>query len=229
MRLPRADGLRTELAQRPGPGKSPDEYAFQPDEALKPFFPDVAKDPILPFAREAFHKAGVPTAAFQPIISEIYSKAIAAGVLQAPYNPATELQSFMELNGVADKAAAQTQLVEAEQFANGLVKQLQLPKGSEKDVAAALTALTDTAAGNIALRAIRARLSSSGINIPLEGGSSNNGPMSDDEFKQIGSDPRIDPRNEGHKDPNQRFDPALRKRWDDKSIEIGRRGNGGAR
>src|SRR5687768_13235541 len=53
----RAEGLRTELAQRPGAPKTPEEYTFTPDEALKPYFPDPAKDPILPFARAAFHKA----------------------------------------------------------------------------------------------------------------------------------------------------------------------------
>lgn len=218
----RADGLRTELAQRPGPGKSADEYVFAPDEALKPFFPDVAKDPILPFAREAFHKAGVPTAAFQPIISEIYNKAIAAGVLQAPYSPAAEIQSFMEKSGVSDKAMAQQQLGEAEQFATGLAKQLQVPKGMEKDAEAVLVALTDTAAGNIVLRSLMARLKTSGINIPLDSQAAGGGALTAAEARALGSDPRIDPRNRDKQDPNVRFDPALRQRYDDAMMAIGR-------
>ncbi len=221
----RAEGLRTQLAQRPGPGKSPDEYTFLPDEALKPYFPDVAKDPILPFAREAFHKAGVPAAAFQPIISEIYNKAIAAGVLQAPYSPAAEIQTFMEKSGVADKAMAQQQLGEAEQFATGLAKQLQVPQGMEKDAEAVLVALTDTAAGNIVLRSLMARLKTSGINIPLDSTAVNNGPPSEDELNSLGADPRIDPRNRNHSDPNQRFDEALRKRYDEGMAARGRARN----
>lgn len=220
----RFEGMRADVARRPAAPAKAEDYTFTPDETLKPYFPDPAKDPILTIAKGAFHKHGLPDAAFQGVIGEIYGQAIAAGVIQAPYNPATEISTYGELNGITDKAVIGQHMLEAEQFASGLAKQLQVPKGSEKDVEATLLALTDTAAGNIVLRSLAGRLAENGIRIAGES-VNQGGPLSADELNKLGSDPRIDPRNRFHNDANQRFDEALRKRYDDGMAERGRTRN----
>lgn len=216
----RAEGLRTQLATRPGAPATPEDYTFAPDEKLKPYFAEPDKDPILGFAKQAAHKHGISNAAFQPFIADIYGQAIEAGLIQAPYDPATEVNSYMQIAGV-DKMTAQQQLLEADGFANGLAKQLKVPEAAQKDVAAALVALTDTAAGNIALRALQARLAESGIRIAGEV-TPPAGPMSREQLRTLGADPRIDPANKNHPDADKRFDPDLRKRYDDGYAAIGR-------
>lgn len=216
----RTEGLRTQLATRPGAPAKPEDYTFAPDEKLKPYFREPDKDPILGFAKAAAHKHGISNAAFQPFISDIYQQAIEGGLIQAPYDPATEINNFMQIAGV-DKMTAQQQLVEAEGFANGLAKQLKVPQAAQKDVAAALVALTDTAAGNIALRALQSRLAESGIRIAGEV-TPPAGPMTREQLRTLGADPRIDPANKNHADADKRFDPDLRKRYDDGYAALGR-------
>ena len=83
----------------------------------------------------------------------------------------------------------------------------------KSDVDALLIGMTDTAAGNTLLRAIASRLGESGIRIGGQGGGT--GALTADDLKKLDSDPRIDPRNRDHKDPAQKFDPELRKQYDE--------------
>lgn len=216
----RAEGLRTQLATRPGAPAKPEDYTFAPDDKLKPYFREPDKDPILGFAKAAAHKHGISNAAFQPFISDIYQQAIEGGLIQPPYDPAGEVNNYMQVAGV-DKMTAQQQLIEAEGFAKGLANQLKVPQAAQKDVAAALVALTDTAAGNIALRALQSRLAESGIRIAGEV-TPPAGPMTREQLRTLGADPRIDPANKNHPDAEKRFDPELRKRYDDGYAALGR-------
>lgn len=217
----RADGLRDQLARLPKAPDAPDKYTFTPSEKLRPFFSDPANNPALNHFRAAAHKAGVPDAAFGQIIEEVYGPMIEGGLIQPPYDPKAELASYGKHSGV-DEATAKAHVLETVNFAKGLAGQLQLPAELAKDGAAALEALTDTAGGIAALRAIQQKLAASGFQIPAGSTPGMTGELSDEEWQRLGSDPRIDPRNEGKTDPAVRFDPALRARYDAKSAVIGR-------
>lgn len=209
----RAEGLRTQLAQRPAAPEKADLYTFDPGDKLKPYFGDVANNPLFGHARNAAHKHGMSQEQFAGFISETYGPMVDAGLLPAPFDPSNELKSFMTATGLDQKATQET-LTANETFARGLVSQLKgVPESIKGDVEAALLGLTDTAVGNVLLHAISGRLADSGIRIAGSGGGL--GELTADDLKKLDSDPRIDPRNRDHKDPAQRFDPDLRKKYDD--------------
>jgi hypothetical protein len=208
----RMEGLRTKLGQLPKAPDKPDAYTYEPSERVKPFVGDIAKDPVFGQARTAFHKHGVSQDQFAGIMEDLYAPLIEQGLISQPFNPKAEVDTFMTANGL-DRTGAQAALVEAESFAKGLGAQLKgVPEALKPDVQAALISLTDTAAGNVLLRALSGRLQENGIRIAGE--STVQGEISADELKKLDADPRIDPRNREHKDPDKRFDPALRARYD---------------
>lgn len=209
----RAEGLRTQLARMPKAPEKPDLYTYEPPDALKPYFGDLAKDPLLPHARAAFHKHGIPQEAFSGIINDIFGPAVEAGLLSQPYDPATEIATFMK-EGNLDRTGASRALTEAKTFAEGLFGQLKdVPTALQDDVKAQLVGLTDTAAGNFLLRSLAARLSENGIRIGGDG--QRQGELSAEDLKKLDADPRIDPANRDNPDPAKRFDPDLRKRYDE--------------
>lgn len=209
----RAEGLRTQLAQRPSAPEKADLYTFDPADKLKPYFGDLNNNPLFGHARNAAHKYGMSQEQFAGFISETYGPMVDAGLLPAPFDPSSELKNFMSATGL-DRTTTQETLTANETFAKGLVSQLKgVPDGLKADVEATLLGLTDTAVGNVLLRAISGRLSDSGIRIAGSGGGI--GELTADDLKKLDSDPRIDPRNRDHKDPAQRFDPDLRKKYDD--------------
>jgi hypothetical protein len=209
----RFSGMRDKLAKMPSAPEKPDLYQFEPDDKLKPYFGDVSKSPVFNHARAAAHKHGLSQDQFSGFIADVYSPLVDQGVLARPFDPAGELKSFQTATGL-DQRGAQEALVAAETFAKGLTTQLKdVPEALKNDVGAMLIAMTDTAAGNVLLRALSGRLSENGIRISGEGGGE--GAMTADDLKKLDTDPRIDPRNRDHKDPNQRFDESLRKRYDE--------------
>jgi hypothetical protein len=218
----RAEGLRQDLSRRGTPPDSPDKYTFAPDDNLKPYFgEDASKNPVLAFAKTSAHKHGIADSQFQPFISDIYAQAIEQGVISPPYDPKVEIQNYMKHSGV-DQSTAAAQMKEAETFASGLVSQLKLPEALKKEAEATMLALTDTAVGNVLLRALSGRLAESGFRIAGDTTTQNGGLFSEAELRTMDADPRVDPRNEGNPDPQKRFDPALRKRYDDSYAQVGR-------
>lgn len=208
----RAEGLRTQLAQRPAAPEKADLYTFDPADKLKPYFGDLSNNPLFGHARNAAHKHGMSQEQFAGFISETYGPMVDAGLLPAPFDPSNELKSFMTATGLDQKATQET-LTANETFAKGFVSQLKgIPDGLKADVEATLLGLTDTAVGNVLLQAMSGRLSESGIRVSGEGGGL--GELTADDLKKLDSDPRIDPRNRDHKDPAQRYDPELRKKYD---------------
>ncbi|HCJ71018.1 hypothetical protein [Agrobacterium pusense] len=209
----RFGGMREKLSKMPSAPEKPDMYSFEPGDNLKPFFGDLAKDPAFASARTAAHKHGLSQEQFAGFISDVYSPLVEQGVLSAPFDPAGELKTFSSATGL-DNKGTQEALVANETFAKGLSAQLKdVPEALKNDVNGMLMALTDTAAGNVLLRALSGRLAENGIRISGDGGPQ--GALTADDLKKLDTDPRIDPRNRDHKDPNQRFDESLRKQYDE--------------
>jgi hypothetical protein len=213
----RFTGARETIAKLPAAAKTAEEYEFAPTDKTKAYFPadkdGKIADPFLPIAREVALKNGIPKAAFPAFINGIYEAAIEKGLLGAPYSETAEITSYKTAMGVDDKTAG-THLTEALGFAEGLFKQLKgIPEAVKADAEAALLALTDTAGGNIVLRALQGRLADSGIRIA--GQTTPQGALTREDLKTLSSDPRIDPKNRHHPDADKRFDEALRKRYDE--------------
>ncbi|GEM_PF-1764289 len=209
----RFGGMRDKLSKMPAAPEKPDMYSFEPGDNLKPFFGDIAQDPAFASARNAAHKHGLSQEQFAGFISDVYSPLVEQGVLAAPFDPASELKTFQSATGM-DQRATQEALVASETFAKGLINQLKdVPETLKNDVSAMLLGMTDTAAGNVLLRALSGRLSENGIRVEGQGGGE--GALTADDLKKLDSDPRIDPRNRDHEDPKKRFDEGLRKRYDE--------------
>lgn len=209
----RFGGMRDKLSKMPAAPEKADMYAFEPGDNLKPFFGDLSSDPVFGSARNAAHKHGLSQEQFSGFISDVYSPLVEQGLLSAPFDPGAELKSFQSATGL-DTRATQEALVATETFAKGLSSQLKdVPEGLKNDVNAMLLGMTDTAAGNVLLRALSGRLSENGIRVEGQGGGE--GALTAEDLKKLDSDPRIDPRNRDHNDPQQRYDESLRKRYDE--------------
>lgn len=224
----RAEGLRADLAKRPSaPGKAED-YTFNFNEKIAPYFPDPANNKAMGFARQAFHKHGLSPQQAQGIIDDIYGPMAEGGFLQPAFNPQNEVKAFAQHHQLDDAGAASA-LAETESFSKGLLGQLNIPAELREGAQAELAALTDTAGGNALLRALSKRLADSGIRVPNESSGGQGGPLSDADVDKLTADPRIDPRNNNHQDAAKRYDPELRKRYDAAMAERGRKRHGPAR
>lgn len=209
----RFSGLRDKLAKMPQAPAKPEDYAYSPSEKLAPYLGDLAQNPVFSQARQAFHKHGISQEAFAGVIEDLYGPLVDNGTFGTPFSPAAELKSFMSENGM-DQAAATAALTEADTFAKGLMSQLKgVPEKLKADVETTLLGLTDTAAGNVLLRALSGRLQENGIRIGGEGQQA--GALTMEDLKKLDADPRIDPSNRNHPDLAKRFDEALRKRYDE--------------
>lgn len=209
----RFGGMRDKLSRMPAAPEKADMYAFEPGDNLKPFFGDLSNDPVFGSARNAAHKHGLSQEQFSGFISDVYSPLVEQGLLSAPFDPGAELKSFQTATGL-DTRATQETLVATETFAKGLASQLKdVPDSLKNDVNAMLLGMTDTAAGNVLLRALSGRLGENGIRVEGDGGGE--GALTAEDLKKLDSDPRIDPRNRDHNDPQQRYDETLRKRYDE--------------
>ena len=209
----RFGGMRDKLSKMPAAPEKADMYAFEPGDNLKPYFGDLSQDPVFASARSAAHKHGLSQDQFSGFISDLYSPLVEQGVLARPFDPGAELKSFQTATGM-DARSTQEALVASETFAKGLINQLKdVPDTLKNDVNAMLLGMTDTAAGNVLLRALSGRLSENGIRVEGQGGAE--GALTADDLKKLDTDPRIDPRNRDHTDPNQRYDESLRKRYDE--------------
>lgn len=212
----RFEGMRADLAKRPGAPKTPDDYAFEFTDDVKPFLGEgIDKNPIMPIARNAAHALGMSNEQTNGFINQVYGEAAKAKLLLPPLDPAAEVATYQKHTGLDDAGVTQ-RFVENESFGKGLVSQLEgIPDDPaiKAELGAFVSSLTDTAAGNILLSALSERLASSGFNVDGEGAQTGEF-FSADEFKKMHSDPRIDPKNRGHADESQRYDEALREKYD---------------
>lgn len=224
----RAEGLRTQLAAKPSAPDKAEAYTFKPADDVAKYFGDVEKHPVMSVARVAAHEEGLSQKQFEGFVNKVYGELAKSGGLAEPYDPKVEVANYAKVGGF-DAATVSQHFQENVAFANGLVQQLtDLPPALAKEAQAELAALTDTAAGNALLRSLQARMASGGIRIAGDP-TNQNGALSDADLDKMTADPRIDPRNENHKDVAQRFDPDLRKRYDDGMAKRGRDKYGAAR
>ncbi|WP_181171770.1 hypothetical protein [Mesorhizobium sp. B2-3-7] len=209
----RFGGLRDKLATMPKAPDKPDGYVYEPSEKLKPYFGDLKANPVFDQARQAFHKHGIPANAFAGIVEDLYGPLAEKGLLGEPFNPLNELKTFASELGL-DQAGTTKALTETKAFAEGLFTQLKdIPEKLKPKVEAVMLGLTDTAEGNVLLRALSGRLAENGIRIAGEGNPA--GAITLEDLKRLDSDPRIDPNNRNHTDPAKRFDEDLRKKYDE--------------
>jgi hypothetical protein len=214
----RFTGLREKLSKMPSAPEKPDAYTFEPDEKLKPYFGDVGNNPAFGHARTAAHKYGLSQEQFAGFISETYQPMVEAGLLPKPFDPTAEVKGFMSATGMDIKGTHEA-LAANETFAKGLSSQLKdIPEAMKADVEATLLGLTDTAVGNVLIKALSGRLAENGIRITGDGGAQ--GALTAEDLKKLDKDPRIDPANRDHKDPAQRYDESLRKQYDDAYARI---------
>ena len=221
--MPAYSGLRTQLASKPGAPEKPENYTFKPGDDVAKFFGDIEKHPAMTVARTAAHKHGLSQTQYEGFINEVYGELAKNGGLAEPYDPKAEVSNYAKASGL-DAMTVSQHFTQNETFANGLFDQLSksLPPQLADQAKAELIALTDTAGGNALFQALAARLADSGIRIAGEGHNAN-GPLSDGDLDKLTADPRIDPRNENHKDPAQRYDPTLRQRYTDGMAARGRK------
>ncbi|MBZ9986063.1 hypothetical protein LB572_03015 [Mesorhizobium sp. BH1-1-5] len=209
----RFGGLRDKLATMPKAPEKPDGYVYEPSDKLKPYFGDLKANPVFDQARQAFHKHGIPAQAFAGVIEDLYGPLAEKGLLGEVFDPKAELKTFASELGL-DAAGATKALTETDAFAKGLFTQLKdIPEKLKPKVEAALLGLTDTAEGNVLLRALSGRLAENGIRIGGDGNAA--GALTVEDLKKLDNDPRIDPANRNHTDPAKRFDEDLRKKYDE--------------
>lgn len=224
----RAEGLRTQLAAKPSAPDKPEAYTFKPADTIANYFPDADKNPGIAAARAAAHKHGLSQSQFEGMINDVYGNLAQNGGLAAPYDPKAEVSNYAKVGGF-DAATVSQHFQENVAFTNGLIAQLtDLPPALAKDAQAELAALTDTAAGNALLRSLAARMASGGIRIAGQGGNQG-GALSDTDLDRLTADPRIDPNNESHKDPAQRFDKTLYEQYTQGMARRGREKYGSSR
>ncbi|WP_181409709.1 hypothetical protein [Martelella alba] len=207
----RFTGMRDKLSKMPAAPKTPDLYSFEPGENLSPFFGDLSQDKMFSAARDAAHKHGMSQEQFSGFLADTFGPMAEAGLLSTPFDAAAELTSFQNATGL-DKAGVSRELQATDTFAKGLIAQLDIPQGLADQAKGLLLGMTDTAAGNIVLQALAKRMNASGFG--LEGRGGNEGALTEADLHKLDADPRIDPANREHSDPEKRFDPELRQRYD---------------
>ncbi|MBL4693516.1 MAG: hypothetical protein JKY92_09340 [Magnetovibrio sp.] len=207
----RATGLRDKLAQAPSAPKEAAGYNFEAGEKVASYFDGDGK--TVNMLRDVAHKLGMPDAMFAPFVNGVAEKMLDGGQLLEPYDGAGEIKAYRDGYGL-DDAVASTELENNQAFAEGIFGQLQgIPENLELPAKAAMMTLGDTAGGNALLKALSGRLSDSGIRVSGEANIS--GALSKEDLTKLDTDPRIDPTNENHPDMKQRYDPALRKQYDE--------------
>lgn len=210
----RADGLRDKLAKLPGAPETIDGYNYEPGDDLKPFFGDLSKSPAWNHARDAALAAGISNEQLGTFINGVYGPMAKEGLLSAPINPKAEIEGFQKAAGIGDVQGVTKALENNQVFAKGLAAQLKgIPEDMQAEVGAQLYAMTDSAAGNMLLHALAGRMSDIGIRVAGDGNQA--GALTKEDLKTLDADPRIDPQNRDHTDKDKRFDPDLRKRYDE--------------
>ncbi len=155
---------RDEFAKMPQPGKSAEDYAFQPSEKVKELVGDLSKDPIYGLAREAALRAGMPVATFQNMLGTLYENMAEKGLLAAPYSVEGEMKKFFgDAGNAMSPEQMQQQLapvvVGLNDFIGGLANQLQMGAGEKTS----LQMMLDSADGIRALQKIQGAMNQPGL------------------------------------------------------------------
>ena len=181
-------------------------YEFTPSDGLKDFFSD-KDDPLMNSAKAAALKHGIAPDVLQGFINDTFGDPVAKGMIAPPFNPKAEMDSLSDmLKG--DAKVAEKAINDADAIAGNLAQTLGLPEKA----AGFFEGMAETASGVMVIRAIQKLTSEKGI--PLGGqdaGATTH--FSKEQLKTMGADPRIDPG-------SARYDPALRKRYDESYMAL---------
>lgn len=208
----RVDGLREKLSKNGTPPESVDAYNYEPDEGLKTFFPDLGDDKIFSAAKEAALKHSIPAETFNGFVGELFKTAAENDLLVAPIDKMAEVKAYGEATKLAGEELAKD-FENNESFARGLASQLKGISDEHKPaVEAALMMLSDTAPGQLALRALQSRMNDAGIRVSGEG-TNTDGELTKEDLVALDGDPRIDPANKLSTNPETRYDPVLREKY----------------
>ena len=221
----RFNGMREKIANMPKAPEKPENYTFAPADEIKAYFGDDNAE-VVNAAKAAFHKHGIPDAAFSAIINDIYLPMAKAGALPQPFDAKAELATFATLTGL-DAPKASAAYVEASTYAEGLAKELSanVPEAQRAAIEAQVASLTDTAAGTVLLRHFMAMGRDNGI--AMGGTGAGSAAMTFAEAQKAVSDPRYSTKNKDHADAAKRFDPAFRAKVDAAIAAEDRRRSGG--
>ena len=94
------DGFQKKASAAGPVGKSPDDYKFEFDDKLKPYFAST-DDPALRNFQAVAHKHGLPVKVANAIIAETFGPLAAEGKLPMPFNPRAELDGIAKMLGGA--------------------------------------------------------------------------------------------------------------------------------
>jgi len=197
--FPAFNGYRQAEAKRGPVGKSAADYAYTPDEALKPWIKG-GDDPLLKSFQAAALEEGLPLSVAKNIIDKTFKPLVEKGLIAKPYNPQAEHDGVAKLigkEGPQNKEAVTTFVRELETWTDNVGKQL----GLSETGAAELGSLTYTAGGVEVLKALQDRFGQAGMAI---GGRGAGQKLSKAELDEMGKDPRVDPY-------SAKFDKAFRK------------------
>jgi hypothetical protein len=199
-----AKGYRDAEAKRPPVLKSIDDIQFEPGDAIAPYIHDQS-DPVMTAYKAAAVKHGLNADQFAGVINETLGTLVTDGLIAAPFNPQKELDSLGEAMGL-DRAGVARMATDMDAFATGLAGQLEgVPEQHREAVRERIAEMADDHIGIMALNALQQRLQKGGLRV--EGGTVQQGDLTDAELKALDSDDRIDPQ-------SSKYDPELRKKYD---------------
>ena len=200
-----AKGYRDADAQRGSPPASADEYTFEPGDTLSPYIHDTS-DPVLTAAKGAAHELGLTNDQYQGMIEKTLAPLVEQGLIEAPYDPQSELTSLGKALSLDSDGIAKA-VTNATTFAEGLVGQFEGVPDEYKDaVKDRLAELADDHIGVMTLQYMQARMGKAGIKV--DGQSVHQSGMTKEDLDRLDRDERVDPN-------SPKFDPELRRKYDE--------------
>lgn len=110
--------------------ETPDKYEFTPAEAVAPYLPDIANDPVMQKVQVAAHKNGLGGKQFSAFVNDVMGELINAQMLDDPFSAdkeraivAGDVQDPTERAKAADKVAKETVA-----FLDAMAEQGKIPK-----------------------------------------------------------------------------------------------------
>lgn len=83
--------------------EAPEKYTFTPAEAVAPYLPDVANDPVMKVAQQAAHKHGLGDKQFSAFVNEFMGGLVSGQMLEDPFS--AEKERAIVAGDVQDPAA----------------------------------------------------------------------------------------------------------------------------
>lgn len=123
-------GAREAIAKFGAVPDAPDKYEFTPAEAVAPYLPDVANDPVLQKVQVAAHKNGLGGKQFNSFVNDVMGELLNAQMLDDPFSAdkeraivAGDVQDPAERAKAADKVAKETVA-----YIDAMAEQGKIPK-----------------------------------------------------------------------------------------------------